>query len=116
MSPNKEHQYGNSRTVPSMLLPASSGGLSPNGMFWLFSVITIIGGVWAWYFIRETAGLSLEQMDYLFKLPWYRIGIFGRKEAEREVAAENDRWEGILEKTRSASQVEHVKVEVDKRV
>jgi hypothetical protein len=95
-----------------MLLPTSDGGLSPNGTFWLFTVITIIGGVWAWVFIPETAQLSLEQMDYLFRLPWYKIGTSGRKAADVEVEAEATRWEGIVEeKVRSASQVENVQVE-----
>ncbi|KAJ9627813.1 hypothetical protein H2203_003031 [Taxawa tesnikishii (nom. ined.)] len=76
------NQYGNSRAVPSMLLDVSDGGLSPKGTFWLFTAITIIGGVWAWFFIPETAGRSLEGMDELFKLPWYRIGRYGQREAE----------------------------------
>lgn len=65
-----------------MLLDVSDGGLSPKGTFWLFTAITIIGGVWAWFFIPETAGRSLEGMDELFKLPWYRIGRYGQREAE----------------------------------
>jgi len=86
------NQYGNSRAVPSMLLPTSEGGLSPFGTFWLFTAITVVGGIWAWWFIPETAGLSLEQMDHLFRLPWYKIGTKGRKEAEIAVAADNERW------------------------
>ena len=99
-----------------MLLPNSQGGLSPNGTFWLFTVITIIGGVWAWCFIPETAGLSLEQMDYLFKLKWYRIGIFGRKDAERQVDEAGRRWEDIMVEKRGsiASQIEVV--DPEKRV
>ncbi len=65
-----------------MLLPTSDGGLSPNGTFWFFTAITLLGGVWAWFFIPETAGRSLESMDALFRLPWYRIGRFGTKDAE----------------------------------
>ncbi len=86
------NQYGNSRAVPSMLLDTSKGGLSPNGTFWFFTVITVLGGIWAWIFIPETAGLSLEQMDYLFRLPWFKIGTQGRKAAEIEVDADNERW------------------------
>ncbi|GAB7350771.1 hypothetical protein MBLNU459_g1313t1 [Dothideomycetes sp. NU459] len=70
------------RAVPSMLLDTSDGGLPPKGTFWLFTVITVIGGVWVWFFLPETAGRSLESMDELFKLPWYRIGRFGQQEAE----------------------------------
>jgi hypothetical protein len=64
-----------------MLLPTSQGGLSPYGTFWFFTAMTIIGGIWAWFFIPETAGRSLESMDALFRLPWYKIGRYGQKEA-----------------------------------
>lgn len=76
------NQYGNSRAVPNMLLPTSDGGLSPNGTFWFFTAITVLGGVWAWFFIPETSGRSLESMDELFKLPWYKIGRYGKKQAD----------------------------------
>jgi len=68
-----------------MLLPAGEGGMSPMGTFWLFFVITALGLIWVWVTIPETAGLSLEQMDHLFSLPWYKIGLSGRKHAEVEM-------------------------------
>lgn len=83
------NQYGNSRAVPNMLLETSEGGLSPAGTFWLFTVITIIGGAWAWFFIPETAGRSLEGMDRLFRLPWYKIGRFGEGDANEQQAADD---------------------------
>lgn len=76
------NQYGNSRAVPPMLLSKSDGGLGPSGTFWFFSAITLAGGAWVWLQIPETAGRSLEAMDQLFKLPWYKIGLYGQKEAE----------------------------------
>ncbi|OKL60051.1 hypothetical protein UA08_04973 [Talaromyces atroroseus] len=76
------NQYGNSRAVPNMLLPVSQGGIDPKGTFWCFAAITILGGVWVWFSIPETAGRSLESMDQLFALPWYKIGRFGNKDAE----------------------------------
>lgn len=103
------NQYGNSRAVPQMLLPLSSGGLGPAGTFWLFTAITLLGLVWAWFSIPETAGLSLEQMDFLFTLKWYRIGIFGRKEAERRVTADQEQW--VSEKTgggEAGTEVEYI--------
>ena len=81
------NQYGNSRAVPNMLLERSEGGLGPAGTFWLFTVITIIGGAWAWFFIPETAGRSLEGMDRLFTLRWWQIGRFGEEEANIQVEA-----------------------------
>jgi len=82
------NQYGNSRAVQNMLLERSAGGLGPAGTFWLFTVITIIGGAWAWFFIPETAGRSLEGMDKLFTLRWWQIGRYGETGANEQVIAE----------------------------
>ncbi|KAG2168175.1 hypothetical protein VTO58DRAFT_101022 [Aureobasidium pullulans] len=87
------NQYGNSRAVPLMLLDHSEGGLGPAGTFWLFTAITIIGGAWAWFTIPETSGRSLEGIDKLFELPWYKIGRFGAQEAEISDQFEADKIE-----------------------
>ncbi|KAJ5110415.1 hypothetical protein N7532_000950 [Penicillium argentinense] len=76
------NQYGNARAVPNMLLPVAEGGISPKGTFWCFAAVTIVGGIWVWFTVPETAGRSLESMDRLFSLPWYRIGLHGNKDAE----------------------------------
>lgn len=85
------NQYGNSRAVPNMLLPTSDGGLSPMGTFWFFTAMTVIGGVWAWFFIPETSGRSLESMDALFTLPWYKIGRYGQRDAAISEQLAHDR-------------------------
>ncbi len=77
------NQYGNSRAVPNMLLPDSHGGISPKGTFWSFAAITILGGLWVWLSVPETAGRTLESMDQLFELPWYRIGLQGNADAKQ---------------------------------
>ncbi|KAJ5677874.1 Major facilitator superfamily domain general substrate transporter [Penicillium maclennaniae] len=82
------NQYGNSRAVPNMLLPMAKGGISPSGTFWCFSAVTILGGVWVWFSIPETAGQSLESMDRLFALPWYKIGLYGNRDAEKRDSAD----------------------------
>ncbi|CZR67059.1 probable MFS quinate transporter [Phialocephala subalpina] len=82
------NQYGNSRAVPNMLLTRSAGGLGPAGTFWLFTVVTIIGGIWAWFFIPETAGRSLEGMDRLFTLRWWQIGRYGQRDADEQIVAD----------------------------
>ncbi|KAL9109298.1 MAG: hypothetical protein Q9227_006053 [Pyrenula ochraceoflavens] len=97
------NQYGNSRAVPSMLLATSEGGMSPQGTFWFFAAVTAIGGVWAWFFIPECAGLSLEKVDALFKTRWWQIGRYGSKFARDEVARENQ-----VEKEKSEGQAEQV--------
>ncbi|KAK4187047.1 putative mfs quinate protein [Podospora australis] len=76
------NQYGNSRAVPNMLLLPEDGGISPQGTFWLFAAVTILGGVWVWLMVPETAGRSLESMDRLFSLPWYKIGRYGNQDAQ----------------------------------
>ncbi|KAL4952298.1 general substrate transporter [Aspergillus filifer] len=77
------NQYGNSRAVPNMLLPTSEGGIDPKGTFWCFAAVTLLGGAWVFFSIPETAGRSLEDMDKLFMLPWWRIGLWGNRDAER---------------------------------
>jgi len=102
------NQYGNSRAVPNMLLPSSKGGLAPQGTFWLFTVITIIGGVWAWFFIPETAGRSLEGMDRLFTLKWWQIGRFGEEEANVRLAEDTKLDEEKFATRENVVQIEKV--------
>ncbi|KAH8701005.1 putative MFS quinate transporter [Talaromyces proteolyticus] len=78
------NQYGNTRAVPNMLLGTGEGGISPLGTFWFFAVVTVLGGVWVWFTIPETAGRSLESMDRLFALPWYKIGRYGNEDAMQQ--------------------------------
>ncbi|KAF2460218.1 MFS quinate transporter [Lineolata rhizophorae] len=68
------NQYGNSKAVPLMLTMDS---LKPQGTFWFFAVVTLLGLLWMWLFLPETAGRSLESMDALFSLPWHKIGRKG---------------------------------------
>ena len=98
------NQYGNSRAVPNMLLDLSHGGLSPKGTFWFFAVITVLGGIWAWLFIPETANVSLEAMDALFKEKWYKIGLKGKEAA---LVAEQQALERRLEEKGGAVYIEH---------
>jgi Sugar (and other) transporter len=98
------NQYGNSKAVPQMLLGTSEGGLSPAGTFWLFSAVTAVGGVWAWFFIPETAGRSLEAMDRLFTLKWYQIGRHG--------AAEAGEWDAANEVSRNGEAEKRPEIEV----
>lgn len=107
------NQYGNTRAVPRMLIT-----LSPNGTFWFFSAVTLLGLGFVWFFLPETAGKSLEGMDELFNLPWTVIGRKGaaltagkgsvaeamaagdrEKVAEIERAARTEQVESVPEKT-----------------
>lgn len=67
---------GNSKAVPTLLLETA---MTPAGTFFFFAAVTLIGLVWMWFFLPETAGKSLEAMDEMFSLPWYIIGRKGAK-------------------------------------
>lgn len=95
------NQYGNSRAVPNMLLPVATGGIDPKGTFWCFGAVTIVGGIWVWFSVPETAGRTLESMDRLFALPWYKIGRYGSQDA-----VEHDRVAG--EKNEAEAHAQHL--------
>jgi len=78
------NQFGNARTVPNMMLPTYKGGISAQGTFWFFFIMTVLGGFWVTVMVPETAGRDLESMDRLFSLPWYKIGLYGNKDAEAQ--------------------------------
>ncbi|KAK3699501.1 hypothetical protein LTR37_016458 [Vermiconidia calcicola] len=73
-------QYTVNKATPSMLLYGE--GLTPSGTFYFFGCVSILGAIWVWFFVPEAAGRSLESIDKMFELPWYRIGLHGRKFAE----------------------------------
>lgn len=76
------NQFGNARAVPNMLLSRENGGITPKGTFWSFAAITILGGIWVLVSVPETSGRSLESMDRLFEMPWYKIGLYGNADAD----------------------------------
>ncbi|KAK1979179.1 general substrate transporter [Colletotrichum cereale] len=86
-------QYGNSRAVPNMLASPSVGGISPMGTFWSFAAITVIGAIWVFFSIPETSGRTLESMDRLFELPWYKIGLYGNRDADQRDVVYNEKQE-----------------------
>jgi alkylated DNA nucleotide flippase Atl1 len=99
------NQYGNSRAVPNMLLPVSDGGITPKGTFWCFGAVTIIGGIWVWFSVPETAGRTLESMDRLFALPWYQVGRHGNEDAQIRDQAVDEKME-IMEAEGTMQHVE----------
>ncbi|ODV74550.1 high-affinity glucose transporter of the major facilitator superfamily [Cyberlindnera jadinii NRRL Y-1542] len=68
------NQYGNTKALPTMLI-----SLTPAGTFFFASAVLLLGLFWAWFFLPEIAGRSLESMEDLFDLPWYVIGRKGAK-------------------------------------
>ena len=100
-------QYTVNKALPSMLLESA---LSPQGTFYFFGVISVIGALWVWFCVPEAAGRSLESIDRLFDLPWYKIGLFGRKFAEdfdRQHALEHEEMlrekSGVIAETKEAA-------------
>ncbi|OAA59368.1 General substrate transporter [Cordyceps fumosorosea ARSEF 2679] len=91
-------QYGSTRATPNMLLPASEGGIGPGNTFWCYGAILVVGGVWVVVSVPETAGRSLESMDRLFDLPWYKIGLKGNQDAAMQDVA-CDEKAGVISNT-----------------
>ncbi|CAG9936792.1 unnamed protein product [Clonostachys rosea f. rosea IK726] len=100
------NQYGNSRAVPNMLLSTTDGGITPKGTFWCFAAVTIVGGIWVFLSVPETSGRSLESMDALFELPWYRIGLYGNKDADEKEVAFTEKQRTAEEQYGQTTQIE----------
>lgn len=66
------NQYGNSKALPKMLI-----AMNNYGAFFFFVGVMIISMFWAWFFVPELSGRSLESIEEIFKLPWYLIGRKG---------------------------------------
>lgn len=66
------NQYGNSKALPKMLI-----AMDNYGAFYFFVGVQVLALFWAWFFVPELAGRSLESMEGIFNLPWYLIGRRG---------------------------------------
>lgn len=79
--------------------------LSHSGTLFFFAAITVVGLVWAWFFLPELADKSLEAIDAVFELPWHQIGRRGKKVADAPHALAE---QGIEEKE-AVDRIEYVK-------
>ncbi|GME75300.1 unnamed protein product [Ambrosiozyma monospora] len=68
------NQYANSKAMPYLM-----DGMNNYGAFYFFVGVLAMGLFFAWFFLPEVAGRSLESMEELFNLPWYLIGRRGAK-------------------------------------
>ncbi|CDR43989.1 CYFA0S13e01222g1_1 [Cyberlindnera fabianii] len=66
------NQYGNTKAIPTMMI-----SLTPAGTFFFAVGVLVLGYLWAWFFLPEISGRSLESMEELFNLPWYLVGRRG---------------------------------------
>lgn len=99
------NQYGNSKAVPEMFL-----GLTTGGTMMFFSVVTLIGLAWSWFFLPELAGKSLEAIDSVFELPWHLIGRKG-KEMTAGMGGAVDNFGTEKEKIEAVENVQEVNAE-----
>lgn len=79
------NQYGNSKWVPEMLLPRDEGGLGSAGTMFFFFTVCVLGLVYIYFFLPEAAGHSLESLDLLFSMPWYKVGRYSKRMASRDL-------------------------------
>lgn len=85
--------------------------LTTYGTFYFFTAVTLLGLVWAWLFLPELAGKSLESIDAVFNLPWWQIGLKGKYVAmdehgdtfETADTSEPDEQESGMSKRRDGS-------------
>ncbi|KAF2172578.1 hypothetical protein M409DRAFT_17809 [Zasmidium cellare ATCC 36951] len=99
------NQYGNSKAVPSMFI-----GMEHSGTMLFFSLVTLIGLAWAWFFLPELAGKSLESIDAVFELPWYLIGRKG-KEMTLAMGGAVDNFGTDKEKVEAVEDIQEVSAE-----
>lgn len=52
--------------------------MTHGGTMFFFSIVTLIGLAWVWFFLPELSGKSLESVDRVFEMPWYLIGRKGK--------------------------------------
>ncbi|KAI8179063.1 putative quinate permease [Colletotrichum sp. SAR 10_65] len=58
-----------SRAQPNMVIAMHSWG-----PFLLFTLFTTISTTYCYFAYPETKGMSMEKMDQLFQMPWYKVG------------------------------------------
>ncbi|SJX61993.1 related to Quinate permease [Sporisorium reilianum f. sp. reilianum] len=75
-------QYSATRALQPML----NSGLKGAGTFAIFSAMSLLVALPVYlFFLPETSGQSLERIDELFDLPWYKIGRASRRPVRDEM-------------------------------
>lgn len=82
------------------------------GAYFFFASILVAMGAWSFFFVPETKGISLEEMDSLFLRPMHKVvwaQLRGRPIlSEEEVVARSKGIEPVVEKDIGVEQVESV--------
>ncbi|KAJ9478017.1 Quinate permease [Pseudozyma hubeiensis] len=75
-------QYSTTRALQPML----NSGLKGAGTFAIFAAMSLVVALPVYlFFLPETSGQSLERIDELFDLPWYKIGRASRRPVRDEM-------------------------------
>lgn len=91
-------------------------GMQPYGTFFFFVAINICSMIWAWFFIPELSGRSLESMEELFNLPWYLIGRRGNELAkDHSETSRIDYSQGALRYLDDKDSTEHLENSRERR-
>ncbi|CDS82335.1 related to Quinate permease [Sporisorium scitamineum] len=98
-------QYSTTRALQPML----NSGLKGAGTFAIFAAMSLLVALPVYlFFLPETSGQSLERIDELFDLPWYKIGRASRRPVRDEMpshsmpAALESQWQRDGAPVRSA--------------
>ncbi len=83
--------FPNSRWHPRVSLthqkrrpPFGADQVRSFGTYYFFFAEGIVSIIFVWFFLPETKGRALEELDAIFALPWYKIGRVGRLYADDE--------------------------------
>lgn len=104
-------QYATSKATPTMFLSPAEGGITAPGTFFFFAAVCFLGLVYAYFFLPELAGHSLESMESIFSGPWWKIGRRFAKVEPHGAPAEHDnasRASSIAELPEKLEPAQHV--------
>jgi hypothetical protein len=83
------------------------------GAYFFFASILVAMGIWAFFFVPETKGITLEEMDALFMRPMHKA-VWAQLRGkpiltEEEVVAKNKGLESVTEKEIGVERIESVR-------